>query len=111
MASIPHIQAKIGGVVMAPVSATAGPDTLKPGDNVCLVVNNGNAAAVTVTVVVPGNSKFGPANPDVTSVSIPAGSHAVLGPFPAELADPADGLIDVTAAPFASVTFYAIRAV
>lgn len=110
MATIPHTLAKIGGVVMTPVSATAGPDTMKPGDNVNLIVNNGNASATVVTIVVPGNTKYGQAIPDVTGVSIPAGSHAVFGPFPADLADPADNLIDITAVPFASVTFYAVRA-
>jgi len=109
MATIPHAQSAIGGVVLTAVAATAGPDTILPGDNVTLIVHNGNAGAVTVTVVVPGNTKYGLANPDVTSVSIPAGGHAVIGPFPADLADPADGLIDVTASPSASVNFYAVR--
>lgn len=109
MANIPHTQAKIGGVVLAATAATAGPDTVKPGDNVVLLVHNRSAGAITVTTVVPGNTRWGVAEPDVTSVSIPAAGLAVLGPFPAALADPADSLVDVTASASASVDFYAIR--
>lgn len=110
MANIPHTQAKIGGVVLNPTAATAGPDTLEPDDRVVLLCQNGSTAAITVTVAVPGNTRWGQAEPDVTSVSIPAGSLGVLGNFPRELADPADGLIDITASATASVNFYAIRA-
>jgi hypothetical protein len=111
MATIPHTQAKISGVVLSATAATAGPDTLAPDDRVILLVQNGSAAAVTVTVTVPGNTKYGQVNPDVTSVSVPAsGGIATIGPFPRDLADPTDGLIDITASASASVSFYAIRA-
>ena len=109
MALISQAQAKIGGTVLTATTATAGPDTLKPGDRVVLIVKNDNASAVTVVVTVPGNTKFGQPEPDVTSVSIPTGQLAVIGPFPAELADPTDGLVDVDATPNTSVSFYAVR--
>lgn len=108
MAEIPHTQAKIGGVVLSATAATAGPDTVEPDERVALLVQNNDASAVTVTVTVPGNTRWGEAQPDVTSVSIPAGDLAVIGNFPRELADPADGLVDVTASS-TSVNFYAIR--
>jgi hypothetical protein len=110
MANIPHTQAKIGGVVLSATAATAGPDTLTPDDRVILLVHNRSTAAITVKVTVPGNTRWGQAEPDVTSESIPAGGLATLGSFPRELADPADGLIDITASASASVDFYAIRA-
>jgi hypothetical protein len=110
MATIPHTQAKIGGVVLSATAATAGPDTLTPDDRVVLLVHNRSAGAITVTVTVPGNTRWGQAEPDVTSVSVPASGLATLGPFPRELADPTDNLIDVTASASASVDFYAIRA-
>ena len=109
MATIPHAQAKIGGVVLTATTATSGPDTLRPDENVVLIVQNGAGVATVVTVTVPGNTKYGQANPDVASVSIPAAGVAAIGPFPADLADPVDGLIDVDATPNASVSFYAVR--
>lgn len=108
MAQVPHKQAIIGGVVAPPTAATAGPDKIAWSERVALLVENDNAAAVVVTVVVPGNTKFGQANPDVPSVAIPAGQMGLIGPFPKELADPTTGLIDITAAPFATVSFYAV---
>jgi hypothetical protein len=109
MANIPHQQAVIGGKVLSGTTATAGPDTLTPDERVVLVVQNNDAGAVTVTVTVPGNTRWGVAEPDVTSVSIPAGSLAAIGPFPRALADPADNLVDVTSSS-TSVVFYAVRA-
>lgn len=108
MANIAHQQAQIGGVVLSATTATAGPDTLEPGDRVVLFVHNNDASAATVDVTVPGNTRWGQPQPDVTSVSIPAGDHAVIGPFPRELADPSDGLVDVTSSS-TSVDFYAVR--
>jgi hypothetical protein len=108
MANIPHTQAKISGVVLAATAATAGPDTLAPDGRVVLLAQNNSAGAVTVTVTVPGTTQYGQAQPDVTSVSIPAGEIGALGPFPRGLADPADGLVDVTSTS-TSVDFYAVR--
>ncbi|OQO89929.1 hypothetical protein B1813_19000 [Saccharomonospora piscinae] len=109
MANIPHQQAKLGGTVLSATAATAGPDSLAPDDRLVLVVQNNDAAAVTVTVTVPGTTRWGQDEPDVTSVSIPAGEMAAVGPFPRALADPSDNLVDVTASS-ASVNFYAVRA-
>lgn len=109
MANIPHQQAQIGGVVLSATAATAGPDTVAPGDHVVILVENNNASAVVVTVSVPGDTKWGQPEPDVNSLSIPAGTFAVVGPLPRELADPADGLVDISASPSASVNYYAIR--
>lgn len=109
MANIPHQQAQIGGTVLSATAATAGPDTVEHDERVVLIVQNNDASAVTVDVTVPGNTRWGEPQPDVTSVSIPAGDIAAIGPFPRELADPADGLVDVTATS-TSVNFYAVRA-
>lgn len=109
MAEIPITQAQIGGVVLSATAATAGPDTVRPGDDVVLLVVNGDASPITVDVTVPGNTKWGQAQPDVTSVSIPAGDMAVIGPLPRELADDTDNLVDVTSSSTSSVDLYAIR--
>lgn len=109
MATVPVTQAQIGGVVLSATAATAGPDTVQPGDNVILLVVNGDASPITVDVAVPGNTKWGEAQPDVTSVSIPAGDHAVIGPLPRDLADPTSGAVEVTSSSTSGVDFYAIR--
>jgi hypothetical protein len=108
MATVPIKQAIIGGVLVPSTDATAGPDRIAWNERAAAFVENGNAGAVVVTVVVPGNTKWGPANPDIPSVSIPAGSRAVIGPFPKELADPVTGLVDLSVVPFASVKLYGI---
>jgi hypothetical protein len=108
VATVPIKQAVIGGVLMPPTAATAGPDKIAWNEHAAVYVENGNAGAVVVTTVVPGNTKWGPAQPDVASVSIPAGQRALIGPFPQELADSNTGLVDLQVAPFANVNLYGI---
>lgn len=109
MATIAVAQPDYDGILLTGTTATAGPDTVAPaGKNILLIVNNGNASATVLTIAVPGNTKFGLANPDITSLSVTAGAHAAFL-LPAELADPTDGLIDVTAVPNASVSLFAVR--
>lgn len=108
MASIPTSAATIGGVVLSATTATTGPDTVKPNDRSLLLAKNDDTVAVTVEVSVPGNTRWGVAQPDVTSVSIPAGGIAALGNLPSELADPSDGEVHVTSSS-TSVSFYAVR--
>jgi hypothetical protein len=110
MATIPVVTPSLAGKSMTPTSATAGPDTLAPvGRPVLLIINNGSGSGITVTAVVPGNTKYGQPEPDVTSVSIGAGAHGVML-LPPAIADPATGLISVTASATTSVSFYAVRA-
>lgn len=107
MANLSFQSAKItgGGVTLAP--ATAGGDTLAPNIRGALLVQNGSGASVTVTVVVPGNTKYGQANPDV-AVAVAAGGYELIGPLPSDLADPADGLVHVTYSAAASVNVAAV---
>lgn len=109
MAEVSQSQSKIGGTVLSATAATAGPDTVEPGDRVVLIVQNGDAASITITVTVPGSTRWGEDQPDVTSVSIPAGDIASIGPFPRELADPSTGKVEVTSSSTASVNLYAVR--
>ncbi|HEY9371522.1 hypothetical protein [Streptomyces sp.] len=109
MAAVPHQIASLAGVVLTPVAATAGPDTIAPGDSVILLVQNGSGGAVTVTVTIPGSTEYGQAQPDVTSVSIPAAGLAAIGPFPHAIADQTDDLVDVDVSSPTSVNLYAIR--
>lgn len=108
MALLPSQQAKIAGTVltMANATATTG-DTLPTGG--ALLIQNGGASAITATIAVPGNTKYGQPEPDVTSVSIPAAGFALLGPFDTGLADPSDGLVHVVCSAVTSVKIAAIR--
>ena len=108
MATVPVQQAQIGGVVLTATAATAGPDKVLPGDRTILLVNNGGASAITATVVVPGNTKYGQAEPDVTTISIGAGKLGAIGPLPADLAG-SDGTVSVTVSSATSVTLSAVR--
>lgn len=63
--------AKVGST-MTLASAGAGPDKTPIDTRAFLVVNNAHATlARTVTMVVPGNTELGAANPD-HAVSVPA---------------------------------------
>lgn len=95
------------GVALTFAAASGGGDTISPGSTTCLLVRNGDASSKTVTIVVPG-TKYGQANPDI-SAAVAAGVTAVFGPFGSDLADPADGLIDVTYSAVTSVTVAALR--
>lgn len=108
MASIPHAQAQIDGTVLSPTTATSGPDTVQPDSRVILLAQNNDTSGITVDVTVPGNTKWGEPQPDVTSVSISAGDLGVIGPLPRELANPSTGEVEVTASS-TSVDLYAIR--
>lgn len=108
MAVVPVVTPSINGAVMAPTTATTGGDTIAPGGRpITLIVENDNASATVLTIVIPGNTKYGPANPDITGTSIAAGAQGVFL-LPADIADPTTGLINISAVPFATVSLYAV---
>lgn len=106
MAALDYQQATVTGTTLTMAAAGASGDTIPVSGNGCLIVHNGDAAPKTVTVVVPG-SQYGQARPDITKV-IAAGGYAVFGPFPSDLGDPTDRLVDVTYSAVTSVTVGAI---
>lgn len=89
-------------------SAVSASDTVVPDERCFLIVKNGNAAADTATVVVPGTI-YGQARPDV-AVSVPATTgERWIGPLAGDLADPATGLITITHSVTATVTCALVR--
>ncbi|GAY07506.1 hypothetical protein [Pseudonocardia sp. N23] len=108
MALLTPTQIKIGGAVVTVQAADVAGETFKAGDRIALWVKNGSGSPITVTTVVPGNGKYGQANPDVPVV-IPAGTEQAVGPFPADLIDPADGLVHVTYSSVTTVTRRLVR--
>lgn len=92
------------GTAVTYAAATTGPgDTFVPNSRGILVVKNGSGASITATVVIPGNTDFGQAVPDVPVV-VAAGAETHIGPFPASAADPITGLITVTYSAVTTVT-------
>lgn len=103
MALLSVQRAAIGGQTITYAAASAGGDTFKSDDRAMLLVKNGDTSSHTATVAVPGNTKFGQAEPDV-AVTVAAGAEKAVGPFPVDLSDPADGLVHVTYDAVTSVT-------
>lgn len=85
-------------------AASAGGDTVRPGERTVLHVLNADASPKTVTVVVPG-TRFGQANPDV-AVTVAAGEEEFIL-LTREQAD-ADGLVSITYSDVTSLTVAAL---
>jgi hypothetical protein len=60
-----------------------------------------------VTFTVPGNTKYGQANPDFPH-SVPAGALSVFANLPVDLADPVTGLITFICSSVTTVTVGAV---
>jgi hypothetical protein len=107
VATLSTQQVAITGGAVTYGSAAGGGDKVVPDGRTMLHVKNGGGSSITVTVVVPG-STYGQANPDV-AVTVPNGGERMIGPFPIEIADPADGLVAITYSAVTSVTVAAVR--
>lgn len=102
MALLPVQQSALAGKAITFANATSGGDTIKPNERSVVLVKNADASAKTVTVVIPGNTAFGQAQPDVPVV-VAAGATAVIGPFPAGAKD-GTGQVSLTYSAVTSVT-------
>ncbi len=101
MATLAYQQVAIAGTALTLAAASAGGDKLPPGGT--LVVRNSSVASINVTIAVPGNTKYGLANPDLV-VAVAAAAEKLIGPLPQDLADPIDGLVAVTYSAVTDVT-------
>lgn len=108
MATLSYSQIAIAGTLKATTAASAGGDKVAPNDRGFLEVANGGGSSITVTIAVPGNTKYGQAAPDV-AVAVANGTTRRIGPFPADLADPSDGLVAITYSGVTSVTVEALQ--
>jgi hypothetical protein len=107
MALLARQTAKVTGTVITFASASGGGDTVAPDPFGVLHVRNASGGTLTVTVVVPGNTQFGQAQPDV-AVAVAAGASVAIGPLSPDLADPATGLINITYSGVTSLTVAAV---
>lgn len=101
MALLSYQQPTLSGTTITYGAAAGGGDTIGYQPNGVLRVKNGGGSSVTVTIVTPGNTQYGQADPDVP-VAVAAGTEKAIGPFPAALA--VDGVISVTYSGTTSVT-------
>lgn len=106
MATLNYQQSQILGLAVTLTPASAGGDKVPTTERGALLVRNGDVSAKTVTVVTPGNDKYGQARADVPVV-VAAGATALIGPFPSDLAG-ADGLVEITYSAVTSVTVAAV---
>lgn len=72
-----------GGVAPSYAAAAGGGDTFTPDKDTFLHVKNGGGSPITVTIAVPGNTRYGVATSDV-AVSVTNAQERMIGPFPAE---------------------------
>lgn len=84
-------------------AASAGGDTITPGNNTFLVVKNGGGSSINVTVAVPGNDSFGNARPDLV-VAVANGTERYIPVSSNKIIDPSTGLVSVTYSAVTSVT-------
>lgn len=108
MADLSLHQAKVNGTALTMSPATLAGDTVPIG--CMLLVRNGSGAAITCTVEVPGNTKYGLPQPDLITESIPAAGLGIVGPFAGDLANNTDGRVHVTYSSATTVDVAAIRA-
>lgn len=106
MALLPLQAVKPAGEVTDYVAATAGGDTLQPGDNVVLRVKAG-ATPVTVTI-----ASYRPCDQGGTHNAggvVAANTEQEFGPLPGNrFANPTTGLVDVTYNQVATITVAAV---
>lgn len=107
MAILTPTQTAVGGTQVQMAAADVAGDSFEPG-NLTFLVNNGSGGSITVTIVVPGSTRAGQAEPDITR-AIPAGQQFAFGPFYNELADPATGRVGVTYSAVTTVTRALLR--
>lgn len=91
-----------GGKAITLAAAEVGGDKAAPGDDVYLLVHNGDASPIDVTLVTPGLAFNASAVAD-TVVTVAAAEYRLI-PVRREYTDPADGLAAITYSAVTSVS-------
>jgi hypothetical protein len=105
MALLTVQQASLAGTPITYTAAAGGGDTFPlPHDSVGLRIKNGGGSAITASLVFPGTTPYGVANPVRTTASIAAGAEVLVGPIPLSAVDPTTGLVSVTYSGVTTVT-------
>lgn len=73
-----------------------------------VIIRNGSGVSTTATITVPGNTRWGAANP-VKTKAVAAGTDVPI-PLLAEMVDSADGRIAIACTPTTTVSIAVMRA-
>ena len=92
----------IAGRTITFASASGSGDKVTPGANSYLLINNGSASSITVTLVTPGTTFNAGAIPD-TTLAVAAGALAII-PVTNEYKDDTDGLASITYSATTTIT-------
>jgi hypothetical protein len=92
----------------ATAAAAGGDEADNPAGDLAFSVKNASASAITVTLNIraPGPDGAPVTNP---TVSVPAGSTRMVGPFPTGVYNDANGRARITYSAVTSVTVLAVR--
>jgi hypothetical protein len=107
VAALSYQRAALTGTKPTYAAASASGDTIPGGGDGALHVKNGSAAAISVTVKVPGKTDFGLDQPDIV-VSVPASEDRLIGPMRSGLVNAEVGAVEVTYSDVTSVTVAAL---
>lgn len=107
MATLTVQQVTLTGVTPTFVAAAAGGDVLTNDGNTVIYVKNGGGSPITVTVTTPA-SILGVAIAD-PQVSVTNGSEKVIGPFPPEIFNDANGQVALAYSAVTSVTIAVVK--
>lgn len=102
MAALTTQRVLVTGTTITYAAAAGGGDTFTGGARGVLRVKNGGGSPITATVVVPGNTAYGQAQPDI-ALSVAAGTEGNFGPFDSGMVD-GNGNVSVTYSGVTSVT-------
>lgn len=102
MAALTYKKVVITGLNPQLAAADVAGETFPGNGRGALLVHNGGASSINVIIAVPGTTKYGQAEPDVT-VAVPAGAYRLVGPFDAGLVDGTDNSVHVTYSDVTSV--------
>jgi hypothetical protein len=103
MATLSAQAIPVTGFTPSFAAAAGGGDAANPNPRQFLRVKNASGGAITLTLIDPGLSRTGQANPD-PAINIPSTTGDVLIYLPPEIADPATGLISWTYSGVTSLT-------
>jgi hypothetical protein len=108
MAQLTPQSTAVVGTILTPISPTATTGDLVPPLSSKVIVHNASGASINFTIKRAFGSDYGVARGDVVS-AVAAGAKACFGPFPLDMADPAQAnQVNVICSAVASVTLHVI---
>jgi hypothetical protein len=107
LAALSYQRIKVSGLDVVHAAADAAGDLVPGSDRGFVIVTNGSAGAITVTVKVPGTTEFGLPEPDVT-INVPANDVGFIGPMSRNLVNADVNGVELTYSAVASVTVAAV---